>query len=129
MRNGVLIPCILTALTCPRCAHRDCFNSDIIIAVQTDIGIPPDEQPTMLLCGSRQDFAVSLKTICNRGENQFTRGVEIQVFQPRIQIVIICLTEMQQSKPMLLPPTTSAFTFLRNKFLLENLIPPYATMC
>lgn len=55
------------------------FTSDFITVVQTKSG-PLDEQTTMLLCGSVQDFAVSLKAICNTGENQFTRGVEIQVF-------------------------------------------------
>lgn len=45
-----------------------------------------DEQATMLLCGSLQDFAVSPKSICKGRENRFTRGVEVQVFQLRIDI-------------------------------------------
>lgn len=100
-------------------------------------GHPSDTQATILLCGSLQDFSVSLKTICNRREIQFTRGVEIQLFQPSIQIVIVRLREMQQSEPELFlclfslnlclqfSPETSFFLF----FSLQNPIPPCATIC
>lgn len=37
------------------------LTSDIIVMVQTDTGIPPREQATVLLCGSLQDSSVSLK--------------------------------------------------------------------
>lgn len=78
-------------------------------------GHPSDEQATVSLCGSLQDFSVSPKTICNSGEIQYTRGVEIQLFQLSIQIAIVWLREMQQSKPRLfffvfLKPLPSIFS-------------------
>lgn len=48
MRYEVLISCAFTAVTCPRCAAQACwegFTSDIITAVQTDMGIPPTSRP------------------------------------------------------------------------------------
>lgn len=48
MRYEVLISCIFTAVTCPRCAAQaswEGFTSDISTVVQTDMGIPLTNRP------------------------------------------------------------------------------------
>lgn len=95
MRCEVLISCVFTAVTCPRCAAQgswEGFTSDIIILVQTDLGIPLTNRPTyyyVVLCRTPLSLLKSFIT-----EIQYTRGVEIQRLQPSVQIVIVSLGEM-----------------------------------
>ena len=49
------------------------LTSDIIVMVQTDTGIPPREQATVLLCGSLQDSSVSLKNHLKKKINKRER--------------------------------------------------------
>lgn len=115
MRYKVLISFIFTAVTCPRCAFQtpgEVFISDITTVVQTVMGTHPTNRPPyhyVVLC---RTLLSPLKTICNRREIQYGQRCGNPA-PSNIQIVIVWLREMQQSKPALFPKT-SAFNFLRN---------------